>query len=66
MPVDRCICKDVSFKRLKAYALEHTCDYQELHERFKCGQGCGLCIPYIRQMLKTGITSLPIEPTPKR
>lgn len=60
MQVDRCVCFDVSFERLKRHADAAGADFDRLQERFGCGRGCGLCIPYIRRMLETGETSIPL------
>lgn len=59
MPVDRCVCFDVTFARLKAFADEHGGGIEKIHEQFGCGKGCALCIPYVKAMLRTGQTSFP-------
>lgn len=63
MPINRCVCFDVRFAELKAYAQQHLgCDVAELRERFGCTRGCGLCLPYVQAMLETGRTSFsPLE-----
>lgn len=70
MHVDRCVCFDVGFATLKAYARAHRCGLEGLTARFGCGRGCGLCVPYIRRMLETGETSIrlipPAESAPRR
>ncbi|MHC5005031.1 MAG: (2Fe-2S)-binding protein [Planctomycetota bacterium] len=71
MPVDHCVCRHVSFVRMKEYAEEHPgAGLPQLQQVFGCGQGCGLCIPYVRAMLRTGRTSFdPVggldEPVPR-
>lgn len=60
MAVDRCICHNVTFSELKKLADSGMRDIDELSKRTGCGTGCGMCIPYIRVMLKTGITDLPV------
>ncbi|MBX3388307.1 MAG: (2Fe-2S)-binding protein [Phycisphaeraceae bacterium] len=60
MAVDRCICHDVTFAELKRLAENGVRDLDELSKRTGCGTGCGMCIPYIRVMLATGITDLPV------
>ncbi len=62
MKVDRCVCFDVSFARLRAYADEHRCGLEELTARFGCGRGCGLCVPYLKRMLETGQTAFDLFP----
>lgn len=61
MEVDRCVCFEVTFDRLKRHADEHGGGYEQLRREFNCGRGCGLCIPYIRRMLRTGETSFPVD-----
>ncbi len=56
--VNRCVCHRRTFEKLLEYAREEnitTAD--ELVERRFCGCGCGLCIPYIKLMLRTGKVS---------
>lgn len=60
MAVDRCTCLKVTFAELKSIADHSGADFEELSERTQCGMGCGMCVPYIRIMLATGITDLPI------
>ncbi len=62
MQVDRCVCFEVRFETLKAYADRHGSDLDALTAHFGCGRGCGLCVPYIRQMLETGRTSFDLLP----
>lgn len=66
MAVDRCICKQVPFATLKALADIGIRDLDELSRRTGCGTGCGMCIPYIRVMLATGVTDLPVLPCEQR
>jgi bacterioferritin-associated ferredoxin len=37
-----------------------SADFDQLVKKTNCGHGCGLCLPYIRVMLRTGRTELPI------
>lgn len=60
MAVSRCICKQVPFTELKELADSGIRDIEELSRLTHCGTGCGMCIPYIRVMLITGITDLPV------
>ncbi len=60
MSVDRCICRHVTFAELKTLADAGIRDIDELSRRTGCGTACGLCIPYIRVMLATGLTDLPV------
>jgi bacterioferritin-associated ferredoxin len=58
--VNRCLCFDVSFERLKEIADRTGGGLLEAHRQTGCGARCGLCIPYIQVMLKTGETDLPV------
>lgn len=66
MAVDRCVCFDVPFTELKDYAQRHGCGLNGLRDRFGCGRGCALCVPYIRTMLETGQTSFPVLDSPNQ
>lgn len=57
--VNRCVCFDASFDRIKAIA-DAGGGLLAAHQQTGCGARCGLCIPYIQVMLKTGETDLPI------
>jgi bacterioferritin-associated ferredoxin len=61
MPVDRCVCFNVTLAQLKQYAQEHQCGFDELQRVFGCGRGCSLCVPYVKAMLATGRTSFPAD-----
>ena len=60
MPIDRCYCRDVTFADLKALAAREGADVDHLSERTGVGTGCGLCLPYLRVVLATGKTELPV------
>ncbi|MHC4992115.1 MAG: (2Fe-2S)-binding protein [Planctomycetota bacterium] len=64
MPVDRCVCHDVTFAQMREYARQERADFDALRRRFGCGSGCGLCVPYVRAMLRTGRTRFPAEGLP--
>lgn len=56
--VDRCICHRRRFSDIKKYCQEHDIStVEELKDDGICSTDCGLCIPYIRVMLKTGRTA---------
>ena len=59
MGVSSCICYRTDFAALKAIADASGGGLQELHAATGCGSRCGLCIPYIRAMLLTGLVDLP-------
>lgn len=60
MAVNRCICHDVPFTELKKLADAGVRNLDELSRRTGCGTGCGMCLPYIRVMLATSQTDLPV------
>ena len=65
--IDRCVCFEVTFEQLKRCADDEGLALDELQQRFGCGRGCGLCLPYIRRMLETGQTCFHeplLDPTP--
>lgn len=60
MAVNRCVCHDVTFKRLVEMARDEGLTLEQLSERTGCGTGCGTCVPYIRIALRTGQVDLPV------
>ncbi|MDX2116018.1 MAG: hypothetical protein SFZ24_10445 [Planctomycetota bacterium] len=54
--VDRCVCVNVTFERLREIARTEGADLEGLKDRTGCCSGCGLCEPYIRLMIRTGCT----------
>ena len=59
--VEKCVCHDVPFKRVAAFAAdrpETTLD--DVREAFGCSGSCGMCRQYIRRVLATGETSIPL------
>ena len=60
--VDRCVCHQVLFSRVKARAGELRAGGIEgeeelvaaLAEDLRCTTGCGMCGPYVRLTLRTG------------
>ena len=60
--VNRCVCMNVTFEELRAWAdARGVRDIEPLRERFGCGRGCSLCVPYIRAMLTTGRASFAVD-----
>ncbi|MCB9845138.1 MAG: (2Fe-2S)-binding protein [Phycisphaeraceae bacterium] len=57
MPVDRCVCHDITFARLALLARRERLDLDELSARTGCGTSCGMCRPYLSRMLHEGRTS---------
>lgn len=55
MRIDRCVCFDVTFARLREVA--RRTDARTVPELQACvafGQRCGRCRPYVARMLETG------------
>ncbi len=61
--VNRCVCTGLSFADLKDRAERMGGGFEALRRETGCGEGCGLCEPYVRAMLRTGRTSFrPLDP----
>ncbi|MEQ8315888.1 MAG: hypothetical protein RIE77_08425 [Phycisphaerales bacterium] len=58
--VERCVCFDQPFDKLLQMAREEGLTQDELSERTGCCTGCGMCKPYVRVVLTTGRTSIPL------
>ena len=57
MPVDRCICHQISFEEVKKIAEEEEyTSVEELRAEKICSTNCKLCGPYVERMLRTGET----------
>lgn len=58
MPVDRCICHEITFLQIKRIADENGYQtIEEIRENGLACKKCKMCEPYIKEMLKTGKTS---------
>ena len=58
MPVDQCICHEITFEEIEQIAKQKG--YTTIEEIQKAGissTSCKMCEPYIKAMLKTGKTS---------
>lgn len=62
MPVDRCVCLNLTFASLLETARSRSLTVDQLRAVTGCGGGCGLCVPYLRLVLGTGKTSLAVLP----
>jgi bacterioferritin-associated ferredoxin len=66
--VSRCICRGVEFADLLPRAKASGWTLQDLIRETGCGGQCGLCRPYLREMLLTDRTAfydlLPPESLP--
>lgn len=55
--INRCVCFDITFQKLKTIAQEKNCtSVDELKKHAVFSDKCKLCLPYIKTMLKTGET----------
>jgi bacterioferritin-associated ferredoxin len=59
-PVDRCVCREVTFAELIRIHAQTGAGFEEFQRRTGCGTVCGLCTPYIRAALRTGRARLPV------
>jgi bacterioferritin-associated ferredoxin len=55
--VSRCICRNVPFADLLPRAQASGWTLDDLIRETGCGGQCGLCRPYLREMLLTGRTA---------
>ncbi len=60
MCVSRCECFQVDFAALILLASAGADTLAKLHARTGCGGRCGLCVPYIDAMLRSGMVELPV------
>lgn len=56
LQIDRCVCRSTLFADLLPVARGHGWSLDELVAATGCGGQCGLCRPYLREMLATGAT----------
>lgn len=55
MRIDRCVCYNVTFEKLRITAEACSADTAEtLQQHVRFGLNCGMCRPYVRRMLRTG------------
>jgi len=57
--VTRCICLDVPFDEVAARAKRGE-GFDQISSATGCCQGCGMCEPYVRVVIATGRTNLPV------
>lgn len=60
MAVSRCVCKNVPFSSIQSMSRGGHATLEEVTQRTGCGTGCGMCIPYVRVVLLTGLTQVPV------
>lgn len=54
--IDRCVCRRTLFRDLLPAARASRWTLEDLMHATGCGDQCGLCRPYLRQMLRDGTT----------
>lgn len=54
MKIDRCVCFNIPFATIKQNG---NLSLPVIIDLYGCGTKCGMCIPYIKNMIKTGKTS---------
>lgn len=61
--VNRCICSNISFDKIKALAEEKgLSSVKELQQHQICACQCKLCVPYIKKLLNKGKTEFDSQP----
>ena len=56
LQIDRCVCRSTLFADLLPIARLQNWRLDQLIAATGCGGGCGLCRPYLGEMLATGAT----------
>lgn len=54
--ITRCVCQRFPFAELAPLARERGWTLEDVMRETGCGDQCGLCRPYLREMLKSGTT----------
>jgi bacterioferritin-associated ferredoxin len=54
--ITMCVCQRMPFERLLPLARAGNWTLEDIQRETLCGAGCGLCRPYLREMLRTGRT----------
>lgn len=63
--IDRCVCYNVSFSEiLEKSEKENITTLEEVHQKLEICDACGLCNPYVKEVLKHKVTVIDriIEP----
>lgn len=59
----KCICENVSFADILAHHKATGDSLEKIMADTKIGTDCGVCVPYMRKCLETGVVEQPIELT---
>jgi bacterioferritin-associated ferredoxin len=54
--IDRCVCQRTLFADLLPLARAASWNLEAVLRETGCGDQCGLCLPYLRRMLRDGTT----------
>jgi bacterioferritin-associated ferredoxin len=54
--ITRCVCQRRPFASLLPLARQHRWTLEDIMRETGCGDQCGLCRPYLREMLNSGTT----------
>lgn len=57
--VTKCVCAGVAFSEWLRIKRETGATMEQMAERTGCGEGCGMCRPYLEVVARTGEVSLP-------
>ena len=63
--IDRCYCYEKTFAAILALAKKNNWKLEDIQEHLLCGTKCGLCVPFIKDALKTGRTEYGPSEWPK-
>ena len=59
--VDRCICHDVPFTKILVWAADRAnTNLADIEDEYGCGGSCGMCRPYLKRVLATGHSCIPL------
>jgi len=63
--INRCVCYEKTFSELLAESQKNGWTAEQIREIVGCGSACGMCFPYIKEVLETKKTEFPINYRPK-
>lgn len=59
MGVTRCVCHNVPFTTIAEMA-KRGMTFAQIQAETKCSTGCAMCEPYVRVVIRTGRTFVPV------
>ena len=54
MRIDRCVCYGLLFETILERATEEEWTIEDIKTILGCGDACGMCVPYMKEMLRSG------------